>query len=138
MEKKKKKGFTLVEMIVVMAIIAILAGIAVPQVTKQIAKSKATSDIATAKVLAGAMQTALADGKTIDDKSTWTEITASDPINPLSDYIDNASSILKPKMNANYKFFYKYDSTHNTIQIGAGKDAASAVELYPNPSSSYK
>lgn len=44
--KMNKKGFTLIEMLVVIAIIAILVAIIVPTVTSATAKSKAAADAA--------------------------------------------------------------------------------------------
>ena len=42
LENKMKKGFTLVEMMIVVAIIAVLAGVAIPQYTKYVKKSETT------------------------------------------------------------------------------------------------
>jgi prepilin-type N-terminal cleavage/methylation domain-containing protein len=42
MKKQMKKGFTLVEMMIVVAIIAVLAGVAVPQYNKYVKKSNTT------------------------------------------------------------------------------------------------
>ncbi|GAA0077217.1 hypothetical protein UT300005_15950 [Clostridium sp. CTA-5] len=47
--KKKKKGFTLVELIIVIAIIAILAAIAIPKFGQVRQDAKVSNDIATAK-----------------------------------------------------------------------------------------
>ena len=46
MKKLNKKGFTLIEMLVVIAIIAILVAIVVPTVTSATGKSKAATDAA--------------------------------------------------------------------------------------------
>ena len=44
MDKKKNKGFTLMEMLIVVAVIAILVAIAIPTFTKQIHKAKVMAD----------------------------------------------------------------------------------------------
>ncbi|MDU7886073.1 MAG: prepilin-type N-terminal cleavage/methylation domain-containing protein, partial [Clostridium perfringens] len=46
---KKKKGFTLIELIIVIAIIAILAAIAIPNFLSIQRKSRVKADIASAK-----------------------------------------------------------------------------------------
>lgn len=50
-ERVKSKGFTIVELIVVMAILAILIIIAVPSLTKYLENAESTSDLGTANAL---------------------------------------------------------------------------------------
>lgn len=59
MEMKKgfKKGFTLVEMMIVVAIIAILAGVAIPQYTKYVRKSEAVEAVGFLKQIVDAEST---------------------------------------------------------------------------------
>lgn len=53
MKKKHKKGFTLIEMLVVIAIIAILVAIIIPTVTSASTRAKAATDAANLRSILG-------------------------------------------------------------------------------------
>lgn len=74
MQKNKQKGFTLVELIIVMAILAVLAGLAVPKFGDVLSSSKIKAHNANVRMIQDAVDlyaantnTALTDIDDIDD-----------------------------------------------------------------------
>lgn len=86
--EKKKKGFTLIELIIVIAIISILAAIAIPRYNKSKLKAAYTADEANRQVLTTAAEMAIADGN--DDSFPWTDGSPAD-----NEYIDKWPEIPK-------------------------------------------
>lgn len=60
MKKENKKGFTLIEMLVVIAIIAVLVAIIIPTVTSATGKAKAATDAANLRSIMGTANAKLA------------------------------------------------------------------------------
>lgn len=91
---KNNKGFSLVELIIVIAIMAVLVGVMAPQYIKYVEKSRISTDDSNASTLLETVTTALANEDAIADLGT------SDDIDVLSfdkdgiDYEDNIDSLV--------------------------------------------
>lgn len=76
MKKTNNKGFSLVELIIVIAIMAILAGAIAPALIKYIDKSRKSNDVSSAKTIKTAIETALGN------ESVYEYLTTGDAADP--------------------------------------------------------
>ena len=72
MRKNNKKGFTLAELLIVVAIIAVLVAIAIPIFTTQLEKSREATDVANARDYYAEISVAIVDGSLNDTATTMT------------------------------------------------------------------
>ena len=61
--KLNNKGFSLVELIIVIAIMAVLIGLLAPQFIKYVQRSKYSTDVKNGQEIATVIQTLIADNK---------------------------------------------------------------------------
>lgn len=100
MSQKNNKGFSLVELIVVVAIMAVLMGILVPTLVKNVEKSKKQKDASAIEEIRSTMVTTLAD-------PTYSDIEATIVYDGTTIDVDNPKSIsaVKPITDAEVKTF---------------------------------
>lgn len=148
--KKNNKGFSLVELIIVIAIMAILAGALAPALIKYINKSRRSTDVQNADSLRTALQTALSDPDAADatgantsgpQSATVISSSATDAFyKEVYSIVGSASLKTKytPKDNsvtAGSVFSFEVNQATNEVKVFA--DAAGAYELSPSTCSQW-
>jgi len=112
MKMKLKKGFTLVEIMIVVAIIAILAAVAIPNFVKYRRNSQASACVSNLKQIQGAIEQARMAGKTeYADEDLFGE----------KGYIKNAEKPTCPA-GGTYTYLALDDNADPTCSIGKTLD----------------
>ena len=134
--KKNNKGFTLVELIIVIAIIAVLAAVVAPQYIKYLDKSKAAVDENAMAELAHSVEVAIADTTVYDtlpsgnfsvaytDNATDIVVTGVTDASALKTAVKSVVTIpidFKSKTHEGQKatISVTYDTTNKTFKVAA-------------------
>ena len=136
----KEEGFTLIELIIVIAILAIISAIAVPNVLEAIDNSRKTTDISNAKIIADAAATVMAQDESYADPTDGDYDITNDSTGfagAVSDKLNNVE--LAPKYNSDTLNTFVLNVSGSDLHVYASPDSGSsgATELYPSPASAY-
>lgn len=138
--KRNNKGFSLVELIIVIAIMAILAGVLAPQFVKYIGRSRTSTDIQNAQQIATALSAEFADTaratevtqQVVSDANStkaWDDTTKDADANNRSQK-DVFGGVPKVKADSDYHFVYSITKS-GEVTVSVTKDSTNLVELYP-------
>lgn len=156
MKKTSNKGFSMVELIIVIAIMAILAAALAPALIKYINKSRLSTDIQTGSTIASAINSALAVEKAYDDAATnydkqYTDVDTllgtadGSGTNPFADEVASVvgattvSGKSKKDLDGapmSQKFTVYIDVSNNKVTVWYGGFTDDDHQVSPNPGAS--
>lgn len=126
-EQKKKKGFTLIELIIVIAIIAILIALVVPKFMNVTKDAKIKADIANARTIESAITTARATDSLKFTSGTTVDLKALIQNVPVGKHIEGGT------------FEATFDEANNgTITVKLIKDSKPTIVLGEDQDDDYK
>ena len=119
------KGFSLVELIIVIAIMAVLMGVLAPQYLKYVKQSKISTDITNAQELATAINTAIADSANANADTvsitSGTAFSGGDTV--ITKHAGGTVSAPNPKTDSRYTWEVTFDNVNGvqTIELGGSE-----------------
>ena len=110
-KKLNKKGFTLAELLIVVAIIGILVAISIPIFTSQLRKARLATNQANARAAYAAATAALLDSQETETEGNFTYNVAKASVGARSDY--DATGMTSSAIQS-----WKVDTTINSKELG--------------------
>ena len=114
--KKNNQGFSLVELIIVIAIMAVLVGVLAPQFIKYVEQSRRSRDIQTAQEIRESVLAAIADGK-LSGTGNGAYSTMSSSIDTISGTPYTAGN--KVAVSSEYTVAYNANSGTCSVSVGS-------------------
>lgn len=122
-QKRNNKGFSLVELIVVIAIMIVLVAVLAPVFTKYVEQSRRATDVQNANSIAEAILTDATDG-TIKGDVSVAQLTDTNKPSAIKSVPE-----VKGNAYATPKFFIEYNASTNEAHVFVGNDSAKSGDL---------
>lgn len=137
MKKMNNKGFSLVELIIVIAIMAILVGVLAPQYIKFVEKSKISTDKDNIGALIDAVHVCATEGNITGVVEYTVETTGTTGTGTNSDKVEEyIGSLTKIKLSSSKwaagGVYVKYDASDNSILIKDGGSSGTTISDLTN------
>lgn len=136
-KKLNNKGFSLVELIVVIAIMAVLIGLLAPQFIKYVQRSRYSTDIKNGQEIATVTQTLMADrvisGSSVDAK----EFKEGNTVFNAAKSNNLVSEVPMSKVEPSKGFFVQYNASTGSVKVYA-QSADEKNMVYPKLGSDYE
>ncbi len=123
-QKSSNKGFSLVELIIVIAIMLVLVGILAPQFVKYVHRARIAADMASAEELAQAIYAAIADGTDGNIRTEYSVIAKSlasssggIPGGTAVTGLDGVTNIPISQINKNYRWIIEWPDDEVMIRL---------------------
>lgn len=128
---KNNKGFSLVELIIVIAIMAVLVGILAPTYMQYVEKSKKSNDVSTVDSIVNAVEIAAIDPETQSDPWATLTIVIDSSACTITSNTSSTSTAMEDAVEAIIGTDCKFKSTKwgGSVEIVATKKANGKVEF---------
>lgn len=136
---KRKSGYTLIELIIVLSIIALLAAIAIPKYSKMTMEAKKSTDKMNAKLIHNNVSLLLADNTSgfSEAISYNTYIKITDSGHSIAEQKIASTFQNVPKATAIPGDFFAYIKTDESVEIYVEKTAGNYIPIYPQGEDPY-